>query len=103
MRRWIPVDISGCRTSRICGGAAGLLPDGSATVREDAPDRPGRHFLEPDAQWNGLINAVSTYVNGAELERVSARDFVRYADSGVNWRVVEGYGTTIARMRRACR
>jgi monoamine oxidase len=43
-----------------------------------------------------LINAVSTYANGAELEQVSARDANRYDDSGVNWRVVEGYGKVIA-------
>ena len=43
-----------------------------------------------------MINAVSTYVSGAELDRVSSRDLSRYNDSGVNWRVVEGYGTVIA-------
>jgi monoamine oxidase len=39
---------------------------------------------------------MSTYVNGAELAQVSAHDFSRYEDSSVNWRVVEGYGATIA-------
>src|SRR5262249_61228820 len=53
-------------------------------------------FLEPLGQWNALINAISTYANGAELDRVSAQDVSRYDDSGVNWRVVEGYGTVIA-------
>jgi monoamine oxidase len=61
-----------------------------------APDAPASTLLEPGGRWNGLINAVSTYVNGAELERVSARDFASYEDSGVNWRVVEGYGTVVA-------
>src|SRR4029453_2361196 len=63
---------------------------------EDKPDVAAATFLEPRGRWNALINAVSTYVSGAELDRVSARDFDRYADSGVNWRVVEGYGTVIA-------
>ena len=63
---------------------------------EDKPDVAAATFLEPHGRWNALINAVSTYVSGAELDRVSARDFDRYADSGVNWRVVEGYGTVIA-------
>jgi len=63
---------------------------------EDGPDRPAATLLDPDGRWNGLINAVSTYVNGAELDRVSARDFARYDDTGVNWRIVEGYGTTVA-------
>src|SRR5258707_5578755 len=63
---------------------------------EDEPDVWAATFLEPLGQWNALIDAVSTYANGAELERVSARDVSRYDDSGVNWRVVEGYGRVIA-------
>jgi len=63
---------------------------------EAAPDRPAAAFLAPGCRWSELINAVSTYISGAELDRVSARDLARYHDSGVNWRVVEGYGTVIA-------
>jgi monoamine oxidase len=63
---------------------------------DDAPDVAAAAFLEPHGRWNELINAVGTYASGAELERVSTRDLNRYDDSGVNWRVVEGYGTVIA-------
>ncbi|OLB76796.1 MAG: hypothetical protein AUI16_07700 [Alphaproteobacteria bacterium 13_2_20CM_2_64_7] len=66
------------------------------SLSEDKPDVAAATFLEPHGRWNALINAVSSYVSGAELDRVSARDFERYGDSGVNWRVVEGYGTVIA-------
>jgi monoamine oxidase len=66
------------------------------SLSEDKPDVAAGTFLEPHGRWNALINAVSSYVSGAELDRVSARDFDRYGDSGVNWRVVEGYGTVIA-------
>jgi monoamine oxidase len=59
-------------------------------------DVPGDTFLEPGSRWNGLINAISTYMNGVELDGLSARDFWRYRDTGINWRVVEGYGTLIA-------
>jgi monoamine oxidase len=52
--------------------------------------------LDPDCRWNGLIGAVFSYISGAELDRASVKDFDRYEDSGVNWRVVEGYGTIIA-------
>lgn len=52
--------------------------------------------LEPGGRWNGLIGAVGSFISGGELERVSARDFDNYADTEVNWRVVEGYGATIA-------
>ncbi len=52
--------------------------------------------FDPDCRWNKMINAVGTYISGAELERVSALDFDNYADSAINWRVREGYGTAIA-------
>lgn len=60
------------------------------------PDVPAADSLTPGGRWNNLINAVGTYISGAELERVSARDFHNFDDTGVNWRVVEGYGATIA-------
>ena len=63
---------------------------------EKGPDRPASDLLEPLSPWNGLLNAISTYYSGAELDRVSARDFARYDDDGVNWRVEEGYGSVVA-------
>ncbi len=69
---------------------------GSNSLSEEAPDVAAAAFLQPHCRWNDLINAVSTYVSGAELDRISTRDFNRYHDSGVNWRVVEGYGAVIA-------
>lgn len=60
------------------------------------PDVAAASVLEPGDRWNNLIIAVGTYISGAELDRVSGRDFANYADDGVNWRVVEGYGETIA-------
>ena len=53
--------------------------------------------LEPGGRWNGLIGAVVTYISGGEADQVSARDYENYAHTDVNWRVVEGYGATIAR------
>lgn len=61
------------------------------------PDRPLADFLDPASRWNGLLSAVSTYVSGAEPERVSARDLLAYRDTGENWRVAGGYGAAIAR------
>ncbi|RXF72974.1 flavin monoamine oxidase family protein [Hansschlegelia zhihuaiae] len=60
------------------------------------PDRPVSDMLEPGSRWNGMLGAISSYVSGAEPERVSARDLRNYADSGVNWRVREGFGAVIA-------
>ncbi|HZD63157.1 MAG TPA: NAD(P)/FAD-dependent oxidoreductase [Xanthobacteraceae bacterium] len=63
---------------------------------EGEQDAAAATLLDPNGRWNNLIRATGTYVSGAELERVSVRDLGRYDDSGVNWRVVEGYGTVIA-------
>ena len=60
------------------------------------PDVAAASVLEPGGRWNELITAIGTYISGAELTRVSALDFANYQDTGVNWRVVEGYGTAIA-------
>jgi monoamine oxidase len=49
-------------------------------------------LLSPGGRWNKLLDATSTWGNGAELERVSVKDHVRYEDSGTNWRLAEGYG-----------
>src|SRR5262249_58849867 len=43
-----------------------------------------------------VIEGIGTWVGGAGLEKVSALDCGCYEDTGVNWRVLEGYGTTIA-------
>jgi monoamine oxidase len=61
-----------------------------------APDRPAADLLEAGGRWNGLIGAVATYITGAELSAMSVRDFDNYADSGVNWRVADGFGAVIA-------
>jgi monoamine oxidase len=63
---------------------------------EQHPDRPASALLAPGNRWNNLIVAVNTFVAGAELPDVSAHDLARYEDSGVDWRVVEGYGTLIS-------
>jgi monoamine oxidase len=58
----------------------------------DAPaDQPADRLLDPDSRWNPLLDAISTYMNGVELDRLSVRDFRNYHDSGVNWRITEGY------------
>jgi monoamine oxidase len=61
------------------------------------PDVPAAALLAPGCRWNNLIGAIGTYISGAELDRVSAIDFDNFDDTGVNWRVVEGYGATVAK------
>jgi monoamine oxidase len=65
-------------------------------VRERDSDLPAATFLDPNSRWNGLINALGTYIAGAEWDQVSARDFDLYDDSGVNWRVAKGYGALMS-------
>jgi len=55
-------------------------------------DRPLATLLAPGGRWNQLLDATSSWGNGAELDRVSVKDYVRYEDSGTNWRLREGYG-----------
>lgn len=63
---------------------------------EQAPPRPASFYLEPGCRWNALLNAVFSYISGASLDRIDARDYARYEDTGRNWRVREGYGALIA-------
>jgi monoamine oxidase len=57
-------------------------------------DRSLASVLPPGGRWNQLLDATSTWGNGAELDRVSVKDYVRYDDNSTstNWRLHEGYG-----------
>ena len=54
--------------------------------------------LEPGAEWNPFCRALSGYMNGADLDRLSITDFLAYDDAATetNWRVHEGYGALLA-------
>ncbi len=58
-------------------------------------DRAAAALLDPASRWNPLIDAICTYLNGAELKNVSAADYRNYQDTDVNWRIKEGYGALI--------
>ena len=62
---------------------------------DETRDMPASDLLESGNRWNGLISALGTYISGGELEYVSVKDFDRYEDTGVNWRVVTGLGSVI--------
>jgi monoamine oxidase len=59
-------------------------------------DKPAAAFLDPTSRWNPLANAICSYLNGAELDVVSAQDYQNYQDTEVDWRIKEGYGALIA-------
>jgi len=70
--------------------------EAQARARRDAAARPAdsslASLLVPGGRWNRLLDATSSWANGAGLDRVSVKDYVRYEDSGINWRLEEGYG-----------
>jgi monoamine oxidase len=53
--------------------------------------------LVPGCEWNGYLQALSGFLNGAGLERISVADYMAYdaASTGRNWRVPAGYGTLV--------
>lgn len=64
-------------------------------------DRPASDFFDPDCRWNPRMDAISGALNGARFAEVSSLDYDAYGDTGVNWRVREGYGRLIARLGEA--
>ncbi|GEC14842.1 flavin monoamine oxidase family protein [Nitrobacter winogradskyi] len=65
-------------------------------------DDVASRYLEQGNRWNPVIDAVSTYVNGCELDGVSVRDTTAYEDTKINWRVRHGYGALIAAYPQPC-
>jgi monoamine oxidase len=63
---------------------------------QESEDRPASAVLAPGGRWNALLDATSTWANAVELETLSVKDNDRYEDSGVNWRLREGYGRFFA-------
>lgn len=53
--------------------------------------------LARDDRWAPFINALSSFINGTELDDLSVADFVTYdtAASHNNWRLKNGYGALI--------
>ncbi len=63
-------------------GEAGRDVAASEVLDEHAPGRP-------------LLDAVITWIYGADPDRVSTIDAARYRDTGHNWPVREGYGALV--------
>jgi monoamine oxidase len=78
---------------------------GAAAVeaRNNGRDSAASAFLEAGNRWNPMIDAISTYINGAELDTVSILDMDAYEDTNLNWRVRRGYGAMMAAYGARCR
>jgi monoamine oxidase len=69
---------------------------------QNGEDGPASRSLEPGNRWNPMIDAISTYVNGCELEEMSTLDWDAYEDTTINWRIRRGYGALIAAYGATC-
>ena len=67
---------------------------------EDDPPHSDRaaDALDPDCPWNPWLEALSSYINGARLARLSVADYRAYdrAATALNWRIPAGYGALVA-------
>src|SRR4029453_5544960 len=65
-------------------------------AEQSGRDGPANVCLEPGNRWNPMIDALSTYINGCELDSVSLLDMDAYEDTDLNWGIGRGYGALIA-------
>ena len=75
---------------------------GRSRGRQSGRDSAASLYLEPGNRWNPMIDAISTYINGCELDQVSILDMDAYEDTEINWRVRRGYGALIAAYGAPC-
>ena len=73
--------------------------EADADAALDGPDRPLSDFIAADDPWQPMINAISGYANGANLDQVSLHDWAAYEQAATqdNWAVRDGYGSLVAR------
>jgi monoamine oxidase len=76
--------------------------DRAEQAAQTGGDDTASHYLEPGNRWNPMLHAISTYVNGCELDQVSIQDMDAYEDTEVNWRVRQGYGALMAAYGAPC-
>ncbi|MCB4769094.1 FAD-dependent oxidoreductase [Ancylobacter sp. Lp-2] len=62
-----------------------------------ASDCAADALVAEDARWTAYLQALSGYISGDEMERISARDYATYDDAStyINWRLPAGYGTLV--------
>jgi monoamine oxidase len=76
--------------------------DRAEQAAQNGGDDTASHYLEPGNRWNPMIHAISTYVNGCELDQVSIQDMAAYEDTEINWRVRRGYGALMTAYGASC-
>ncbi len=76
--------------------------DRAEEAAKSGRDSAASAYLEPGNRWNPMIDAISTYVNGCELDSVSILDMDAYEDTGINWRVKRGFGALMTAYGTPC-
>jgi monoamine oxidase len=76
--------------------------DRAEEAAKSGRDSAANLYLEPGNRWNPMIDALSTYINGCELDQVSILDMDAYEDTEINWRVRRGYGALMAAYGALC-
>jgi monoamine oxidase len=76
--------------------------DRAEQAAKDPRDAAASTCLEPGNRWNPMIDAISTYINGVTLDRVSLHDMDAYEDTEINWRVPRGYGALLSAYGAPC-
>ncbi len=82
------------------GAAFAAFETRVAEAAQRGEDRPAAELFDPDSPWNPRMDAISGALNGARFAEVSTLDYDAYGDTGVNWRVREGYGRLVAALGR---
>jgi monoamine oxidase len=54
--------------------------------------------LDPGGEWNAYLQTIAGFISGAELERLSATDYLAYDEASTesNWRSPAGLGALVA-------
>jgi monoamine oxidase len=76
--------------------------EAAKAAEQSGRDSPASLCLEPGNRWNPMIDAISTYINGCELDQVSILDMDAYEDTDINWRIRRGYGALVAAYGASC-
>jgi monoamine oxidase len=76
--------------------------DRAEEAAKSGRDSAASTWLDPGNCWNPMIDALSTYINGCELDRVSTLDMDAYEDTEINWRVRRGYGALMTAYGALC-
>ena len=78
------------------------VEEAARKIAKSGRDSAASAYLEPGNRWNPMIDAISTYVNGCELDQVSILDTEAYEDTEINWRVRQGYGALMTAYGAPC-